>query len=239
MSKPYKRIEVLGLLRQVPYFVSLDGENLGALAAAAQVRVYRRGETILWEGEPCLGLYVVLRGRVRVFKRSAAGREQVLLVIGPGRTFNDVPVFDGGANPGSAAALDASVIGLLPKDKVLQFVERNSAVAMAVISVLAARMRGLTLAVEDLALRSVTARVAAVLMDAAGGRATRIETPAEKGLRLTQSQLATMTGTVREVVQRALKTLEQTGAIKLARGQITILNPVTLRQWSEESGPAP
>jgi signal-transduction protein with cAMP-binding, CBS, and nucleotidyltransferase domain len=65
MSKPYKRIEVLGLLRQVPYFVSLDGENLGALAAAAQVRVYRRGETILWEGEPCLGLYVVLRGRVR------------------------------------------------------------------------------------------------------------------------------------------------------------------------------
>lgn len=63
--------------------------------------------------------------------------------------------------------------------------------------------------------------------------------PAEMSLCLTQSQLATMTGTVREVVQRALKTLEQTGAIKLARGQIAILNPVTLRQWSEEPGSAP
>jgi DNA-binding GntR family transcriptional regulator len=76
-------------------------------------------------------------------------------------------------------------------------------------------------------------------MDAAGGRATRMEIPAETSLRLTQSQLAAMTGTVREVVQRALKTLEQTGAIKLARGQIAILNPVTLRQWSEESASAP
>lgn len=233
MPKRPGQADLPALLRQVPYFASIDTESMRALAAAVRLRTYRKGETILWEGEPCLGLHVVLSGRVKVFKRSAEGREQVLLVIGAGRSFNDVPVFDGGTNPGSVAALDPSTVALLPKDAVLRLAERNPQVAMAVIRVLAGRMRGFTLAVEDLALRGVAARVAKILMDAAGGRATLIETPAEGGVRLTQSQLAAMTGTVREVVQRALKTLEQAGAIKLSRARITVLDPAALKRWAE------
>jgi DNA-binding GntR family transcriptional regulator len=77
-----------------------------------------------------------------------------------------------------------------------------------------------------------------VLMESAGGRAALIETPAESGVRLTQSQLAAMTGSVREVVQRALKTLEQDGAIKLARARITVLDAAALKRWADESGAA-
>ena len=233
MPKERMGIDLPALLRKVPYFTALDGDALRKLAALARVLTYRKREMILWEGERCDGLYVVLRGRVKVFKQSEQGREQVLLIIGPGRTFNDVPVFDGGTNPGSVAALEASTIALLPKAQMLQVVERNPAVAMAVIRVLAARMRGFTVAVEDLALRSVTARVAKILVDWAGGRATLLEAPAESGIRLTQSQLAAMTGTVREVVQRALKTLEQDGAIKLSRARITVLDAAVLRKWSK------
>lgn len=234
MPKRPKDIDLPALLRKVPYFAALEADALRTLAAMARVRTYRKGEAILWEGEDCEGLYVVLRGRVKVFKQSAQGREQVLLIIGPGRTFNDVPVFDGGTNPGSVAALEASTVALLPKARILRLVETSPAVAMAVIRVLAARMRGFTLAVEDLALRSVIARVAKILMDSAGGRTTLIETPAESGVRLTQTQLAAMTGTVREVVQRALKTLEQAGAIKLGRGRITVLDAAALKKWAEE-----
>ena len=236
MAARSKDIDIPAMLHQVPYFASLDVGAVRALAGKARTRAYRRGETILWEGEPCQGLFLVLRGRVKVFKRSAEGREQVLLIIGPGRSFNDVPVFDGGANPGSVAALEPSTIALLPTAEILRLVEGDPKVAMAVIRVLAARMRGFTVAVEDLALRSVTARVAKILMESAGGRATLIETPVESGVRLTQSQLAAMTGSVREVVQRALKTLEQDGAIKLARARINVLDAAALKKWAEGSG---
>jgi CRP-like cAMP-binding protein len=233
VPKRPEEIDILSLLRKVPYFADLESGALRRLAGLSRVRNYRKDEVILWEGEPCEGLHVVLRGRVKVFKRSEEGREQVLLVIGPGRSFNDVPVFDGGANPGSVAALDPCTIAMLPKPEVLRLAERHPAMAMAVIRILAARMRGLTVVVVDLALRTVTARVAKVLMESAGGRASLIETPAESGVRLTQSQLAAMTGTVREVVQRALKTLEHHGAIKLARGRITVLDATALKRWAE------
>lgn len=235
MPKRTKDIDLRALLRKVPYFAAIDDDALRALAGMAQVRRHRKGEVILWEGEKCAGLYVVLHGKVKIFKRSDQGREQTLLIVGPGRTFNDVPVFDGGTNPGSVAALEASAIALLPKMQTLRLVERNPAIAMAVIRVLATRMRNFTLAVEDLALRTVTARVARVLMDWIGGRATVAEIPAESSVSLTQSQLAAMTGTVREVVQRALKTLEQQGAIKLSRARITVLAPAVLRKWQEQT----
>lgn len=228
-----KGLDVQAALRAVPYFADLDAGALRDLAAMARIRQYAKGETILWEGEPCDGLYVVLRGRVKVFKRSEVGREQVLLIIGPGRSFNDVPVFDAGPNPGSVAALDPSTIAILPKAQILRLVESSPAMAMAVIRILAARMRGLTIVVEDLALRSVTARVAKILLEWAGGRATLAETPVDSGVRLTQSQLAAMTGSVREVVQRALKTLEQDGAIKLSRARINVLDPAALLRWAK------
>jgi CRP/FNR family transcriptional regulator len=233
MPKERTGIDLPAILRKVPYFAALDDEPLRKLAAAARVLACRKREMIVWEGESCDGLYVVLCGRVKVFKRSEQGREQVLLIVGPGRTFNDVPVFDAGTNPGSVAAVEASTVALLPKASVLKVVEQNPAVAMAVIRVLAARMRGLTGVVEGLALRSVTARVAKILMDWAGGRAALLEAPTEGGIRLTQSQLAAMTGSVREVVQRALKTLEQDGAIKLSRARITMLDAAALKKWAK------
>lgn len=225
--------DVSATLEKVPYFADLAPTLVRALAEMARLRDYRQGEVILWEGEPCEGLYVVLRGRVKVFKRSGEGREQVLRVLGPGRTFNDVPVFDGGSNPGSVAALDAATVATLPKERVLALVRQNPAVAMAVIRVLADRLRGLTVLVEDLMLRNVTARVAKILMDWAGGQTTLVEGAEPGCVRLTQTQLAAMTGSVREVVQRALKTLERDGAIRLSRARICVLDLPTLRRWSE------
>jgi CRP/FNR family transcriptional regulator len=230
--------DVSSILSKVPYFAGLPPPLVRTLADMARLRDYRQGEVILWEGDPCEGLYVVLSGRVKVFKRSGEGREQVLRVLGPGRTFNDVPVFDGGLNPGSVAPLDAARVAILPKARVLALVQQHPAVAMAVIGVLADRLRGLTVLVEDLMLRNVTARVAKILMDWAGGQTTLVEGAEAGCVRLTQTQLAAMTGSVREVVQRALKTLERDGAIRLSRARICVLDLPSLRRWSESGAGA-
>ena len=92
-------------LRQVPYFADLDEARLRALAASVRERKCDTGAMVLLEGEPCEGFGFVVSGRVKVLKVSAEGKEHVLRLLGPGRTFNDVPVFDGGPNPGSIQAV--------------------------------------------------------------------------------------------------------------------------------------
>jgi CRP-like cAMP-binding protein len=173
---------------------------------------------------------------VKVFKLSAEGKEQVLRILGPGRTFNDVPVFDGGPNPGSVAAMEASIVSLIPKTQILGMVEQHPKMAKAVIRLLASRLRALTLVIEDLSLRSVVPRVAKLLLDCTRGHPTLIEGGAGACARLTQHQIATMTGSVREVVQRALKSLEKDGAIRLERARVVILDSARLERWSESTG---
>ena len=220
-------------LRQVPYFAEVEPDALKSLASQVRERKLEAGELILMEGDRCEGLYVVISGRVKVFKLSAEGKEQVLRILGPGRTFNDVPVFDGGPNPGSAAAMEAATVSLIPKAQILRLVEQQPKVAKAVIRLLASRLRALTLMIEDLSLRSVTARVAKLLLDCMRGHETLVESGAGACARLTQHQIAAMTGSVREVVQRALKTLEKDNAIRLERARVVVLDAKALERWSE------
>ncbi|HEX7125779.1 MAG TPA: Crp/Fnr family transcriptional regulator [Thermodesulfobacteriota bacterium] len=239
MSQPAERVgRVLSpeVLRGIPYFAEVDAAGREALARAARLQGYRAGEVVLLEGAPCRGLYVVVEGRVKVYKASADGKEQVLRILGPGRTFNDVPVFDGGPNPGSVAALERTTVALLPKAEVLALLDRDPKVAKAVIRVLAARLRALTVVIEDLSLRSVVARVARLLLDCTRGQPALVEGPEGACARLTQQQLAAMTGSVREVVQRALKTLERDGAIRLERARVIVLDPDALARWAEADG---
>ncbi len=223
----------MDVLRRVPYFAEVGEDVLRSLSGQVRERKLEAGELILMEGEPCEGLYVVLSGRVKVFKLSAEGKEQVIRILGPGRTFNDVPVFDDGPNPGSVAALEASAVCLIPKGQMLAMVERYPKVGRAVIRLLASRLRALTLMIEDLSLRGVVARVAKLLLDCARGQQTLVEGAPSACTRLTQHQIAAMTGSVREVVQRALKALEKDGAIRLERARVVILDITRLERWSE------
>lgn len=227
MSSPLATV-----LSRVPYFASLDPASLARLAAEAAERRCAAGELVLAEGEPCQGLSFVVSGRVKAFKVSEDGREQVLRILGPGRTFNDVPVFDGGPNPAGVAALEESIVGLLSAARIHALLRERPDVAAAVIRLLAVRLRAMTEMVEDLALRGVSARVARLLLQCSRGTPPLAEGAGDHCAHLTQQQLATMTGTVREVVQRALKALEREGAIELARGRIRVLTPEILAAWS-------
>ena len=221
-------------LGQVPYFAGLDAEALAQLAAATREQRAAAGELLLSEGEPSQGLWVVLRGRVKVFKLSPDGREHVLRILGEGRTFNDVPVFDGGANPANAAALEDSAVACIPAAQVQKLVRERPAVAGAVIQVLAGRLRAATEIIEDLALRGVTARVARLLLQCSRGNPPLIEGAHGPCARITQAEIAAMTGSVREVTHRALKMLESEGAIELSRSHIRVLEPDILAEWSGE-----
>lgn len=209
-------------LRAIPYFRGLPDEELARIGQRCHARHLEAGEIILLEGEAAEALYVVRRGSVRVFKTSARGKEQVLIVLGPGETFNDVPVFDGGPNPASAqAAMPGTTICVLPVGHVAHLLATNPHVRTNVIRVLASRLRHLTALVEDLSFHDIAQRVAGLLLEESarsGGAVT-----------LSQQEMARRVGTAREVVSRALYTLEQRGAITRRQHHIVEVNPAVLR----------
>jgi CRP/FNR family transcriptional regulator len=209
----------LEILRHVPLFAALGREDLAHVAALAVERHYARGDIILLEGDPGGALQYLRSGLVKVFKTSAEGKEQVLRLIEPGQTFNDVPALDGGPNPASAAAMEESVVYAIGRAELQRLILERPAVAAAAVKALAAALRFMVGRVEDLSFRHVTSRVAKILLEqdaaAQAGRATH---------RLTQQEMAAIAGTAREMVGRALKELETSGAIAMRQGRVVILS---------------
>lgn len=205
-------------LRRVPLFAPLEAEDLAHVAAVTVQRRYDRGDIILLEGDPGGALHFVYDGVVKVFKSSPEGKEQVLRLLGPGNTFNDVPALDGGPNPASAAALESSVVFVTSGAELRRLIAERPGVALVTVRALAGALRHLVSVVEDLSFRHVTARVAKILVEQSA-------TPDKGGPahRLTQAEMAAMAGTAREMVGRALKELESAGAIRLHHGRITVL----------------
>lgn len=211
-------------LRQIDFFQALPDEVLERLRALAVGVRLRPGQILFVEGEACRGMYLVCQGRVRIFKTSPEGREQVLMVARAGHSFAEVPVFDGGPNPASAAAMDESIVYLFPAADLVAMVTSTPEFGLSVIRVMARRLRQLTRLVEDLSFRHVTARVAKLLLQGSQQLA------ADQPQRLTQHEMAAMIGTSREVVTRALRQLEHQGAIQVERGRIVVLKPELLEQ---------
>jgi CRP-like cAMP-binding protein len=208
----------IDLLKSLPFLKDLNDSEIAAVVHQTRELTFQKGQMIFLEGDRCLGLYVVGSGRVRVFKASPEGREQILRIVQPGESFNDIPVFDGGPNPASAIAQEPAVVYLIPREPLTAVIAKCPG-AMAVVSLFAGRIRHLNTMVENLAFRSVVSRLAKLLAENAN--------PAKKGApppRLTQDDMAAMVGSVRDVVGRGLKYLEKVGAIKLDRHKVMVLS---------------
>ncbi len=212
----------LEFLSTIPYFSGLEGDSLDYIRKVAVEKSFDRGEMILLEGEANLALYIVFAGAVKTLKASAEGKEQILRIVRPGESFNDIPAFDGGPSPISAQAMGAVTLYEIGKSDLEVILQKFPKVSLNVINVLAGQMRQLVSLVEDLSFRRVTGRVAKILLENVGDGNS-------PGLRLTQQEMAAMAGTAREVVGRSLKALEEDGAIMMDRHRIVIKDKEALK----------
>jgi CRP/FNR family transcriptional regulator len=214
-------------LKRNPYFSGLNPAALDVIAKVTFEKKIDRGEIFLLEGEADEVLYFVASGAVKIFKTSAEGKEQILGIARPGDSFNDVAVFDGGPNLSATQAMGPVVIYGIRKANLEAIIRDYPQVATNVTRVLATKVRYLVSLVEDLSFKHVIGRIAKVLLQYASGT--------ETGQRLTQQEMAAMAGTVREVVGRSLKVLEQEGAIKLDHHRIIIADREALKKMVETS----
>jgi CRP-like cAMP-binding protein len=203
-----------------PLFDGLAVDDLEALGGAMFQRSYPAGQIVLLEGAASSVLYIVRAGRLKLFKTSPRGREQVLRLLRPGDMFNEVAVFDEGPNSASAQAIEDCTLFLLRRRDLLRFVAERPGIALSITRTFARRLREALALVEDLAFRDVTSRLAKILLEGQDGGAPR----------LTQELLAAMAGSRREVIGRALKALSQEGAIRLERGRIHVRDRAALER---------
>jgi CRP/FNR family cyclic AMP-dependent transcriptional regulator len=213
------------LIKSAAYFSGLSLAELDSIGKLIFEKTLARGEIVLFEGEPAKALYFVVSGVVKVFKTSADGKEQILHLIRPGESFNDVPVFSGGSNLASAEAMTPVVLYGIEKSDLEVVLRDSPQLARNLIQVISQRVEHLVSLVEDLSFRRVTGRVAKILLDYAGIQ----DGPRQ---RLTQQEMAAMAGTAREMIGRSLKAMEEEGTVRLERHRIVITDKEALREMA-------
>jgi CRP-like cAMP-binding protein len=212
-------------LKNSPFFTGIELSELSAISKLFVDRKYERGEIITFEGERNESLFFLVEGVVKTFKTSAEGKEQILAIVRPGESFNDVPAFDGEPSPCSTEAMSAVILYEIGKNDLDALLHRYPLIAVNVIQALARRVRGLVSLVEDLSFRNVISRVARILFENAGDGTGA-------GKKLTQQEMAAIAGTAREVVGRSLKALEEDGIIRLDHHRIMISDKEALKEMA-------
>ncbi len=213
----------------IPLFNGLPEDQLKDLASIATTRSFNRGETIFSEGEPGNGFYVTETGRVKIFKLSPEGKEQILHLFGPGEPFGEVPVFEGRNFPAHAVALEASRMVFFPRSSFIALVKRNPSLALNMLAILSRRLRRFAALVDDLSLKEVPGRLAAHLLYLSRSR----EGSDVLELEISKSVLAAMLGTIPETLSRILTKMVKQELIESDGPRIRILDREALSELAE------
>ena len=214
----------LAVLKGVSIFSGLSEQEFAFLTSHLLQRKYAAGELIFGEGDPCAGLYVVQSGNVRIYKSSASGREQVLSIDGPGSSIAELPVFDGGTYPASAQAVSDSTLLFFSRQDFQSLCLQHPRVALRVLQVIGGRLRRLVGIIEELSFTTVRHRLASFLLRLAQKEGKRTPEGVEIIVPVSNQELASQIGTVRELVSRNLSRLQAEGMIKIDGRSVIVCN---------------
>jgi CRP/FNR family transcriptional regulator len=209
------KVDQAQALAKVQIFSGLTESELAFLAQRAVPRRFSPGETVFSEGQPCSGMYIVESGHVRIFKSSAGGREQVLSIDGPGSSVAELPVFDGGNYPASVTAVDDATLLFVSKQHFQALCLAHPQVALKVLRVVGARLRRLVGIIEELSFTTVRHRLASFLLRLARTEGKRTDEGVEVCLPVSNQELASQIGTVRELISRNLSRFQSEGMLKI------------------------
>jgi len=219
-------------LKHVSLFSGLDDAARESVARLALVRRMPAGRTIFREGAEADGFYVVLDGQVKVYKLSADGRQQILHVFASGQAFAEAAMFTGETFPAFAETLAESRLAFFPRDRFLEGLGENPALAFGMIASLARLCRQLAGLVQQVALTDAAGRLARYLTDLARRKGVALEKGARVRLDLPKGELARLLGTAPETLSRAFARLAEGDVLAVDGKVITFRNPEALRALS-------
>lgn len=201
-----------------PLFAGLSDLDRRDLLEIAFEKLLARNALLFQEGDPANGFYLVLSGKVKVFKISPDGKEHILHIFGTGEPVGEVPVFSGSNFPASASTLEESSLLYFPRARFLDLASRKPQILLNMLATLSRRLRTFTQKIEGLSLKEVAARLAGLLLDLP-------EEPQNAGvvrLHVTKGQVASQIGTTPETLSRTFRKLARQGLLRVERNRIFI-----------------
>ena len=226
---PSERIkETLG---KISYFKSLSADAMDAIAAIAFQNHFDAGKVIYLEGEPANFVYILERGWVKATRMTRSGREQGLLFLRPIEIFGDIAVFTNTTYPGTVTALEKVDVWVIPSKDFIALIKLFPDLASGIIQKLGERVLYYINLIEDLSFRSVEARLAGSLLHNAEAHDGQLVVYRQEWTTL--DEMAVRLGTVRDVLSRTLKMLENKGYLRVEKQRIVLLNPGALAECAE------
>ncbi|HBL10668.1 MAG TPA: Crp/Fnr family transcriptional regulator [Cyanobacteria bacterium UBA11162] len=223
MSNDISKIKAF--LANIQLWRGLPQEQVEAIAEIAIAQTYSKGQIIFEEGDEGRGFFVVKSGRVKVFKLSVEGKEQILHFFGTGEHFAEVPAFDGQCFPASAAAVEKTELLFFPRIAFLELLEQHPSLAINILAIFARHLRRFAQIIEDLSFKEVPGRLAAYLLylSERNGNVEEVE------LDITKAQLAALLATIPETLSRVFGKLSQEGLILINGSRIKLLDRQRLK----------
>lgn len=218
MTEPVSIADV----RRIPYFQRLTDDQARRFAARCVVKIFEPRELLLVTGEESPGFFLMRAGKARILRMGPEGREQTLRVVTKGDTFGEVPVLDGGPSPSTVEAIDHCEAVLVPGAPFRELIIEHPELALDVLQQLARRLRGITEMVGQMSMQTVQARLARYLYQVATEEGIRCPDGVIVPRELSLQDVASLVGSVREVVSRTMKGLEQSGIVEVRRKEILI-----------------
>lgn len=228
----FKKSEALERTR---LFGGSSSQELAWVAERTVELHLKAGEMLFFSGEEARGLFVVVSGRIRAFQHNAEGREQVMHIDTAGATLADVPVFDDGPYPASAIAEEDTEVLFIEKKDVRQLCLEHPSFALRALKTMAERVRKHAKLVEELSFREVGQRLAIYLIGEAQKKNLDEGCYAKFRLTLSNHEIATRIGTVRDVVSRALARLQGKGLVHVKGREVVVPDLGALKRYAERS----
>jgi CRP/FNR family transcriptional regulator len=213
-------MDIAKRLATISLFQNLAPQYYDELTRIVRIKEFEKNQFIFSEGDDGVGFYVIVKGRVKIYKMSPEGKEQILHILGPGEPFAEVAVFSGVHYPANAETMAASSLFFFPKDGFIKLISRNPSLAMNMLAALSLRLKQFSHMIEALSLKEVPGRLAAHLLYLSEQQ----EEASELRLDIAKVQLAGLLGTIPETLSRIFKKMNEQGLIESSGAAISILD---------------
>lgn len=213
-----------------PLFEAMRPEELDQILEFATERRVPRGGAIFQKDDPGSSLLAVLAGRVRISMVSAEGKELTLNVINPGEVFGEIALLDGKPRSADATALEATVLLAVERRHFLPFLRRNEDLYLRLLAVLCDRLRRTSVALEEIALFDLEARLARLLVKLAADYGRSVDGGTRIDIRLSQRDIATLVAASRESVNKQLSHWRDEGVLAMEGGHLVLRQPSALAE---------
>jgi len=222
-------MDKLAAVKSVMLFEGLPEEKFNKLADISVVKKYKKGENLFVADVPAHGFFAPIKGRVKIFRTSPSGKEQILHVFGPGEAVGEVPVFEGSTFPAHGQAIEPCEALFFPRRDFKNMIMKDPDLAMKMMAMLSQRLRILVNKIDDLSLKEAPSRVASYLLLLRSSQ----DSDTFK-LDLPKGQIAFYLGTIQETLSRIFKRFTEQGIVEINGNEITILDMNQLQVIANE-----